>query len=306
MTESKAMVLAGKAPAGLVPTSIDEAWRLAQCLAAAGEMVPEDYRGYPNKVMAAIIKGLEVGMYPMQALAYIAVIRGRPCLWGDAINALVQRAGHHLDYRLDGTGEARTATATLTRADGRQITRSFSVEDAKTAGLWGKRSSAGKPTPWIEYPDRMLAMRARAWAARDGAADALMGLAIREERESSRAEPDPMEVLGPPIEIKPEAPVIHVEMAGSNGGGDDSYAPAKAAPGLLFPDGELRGATKGGLTAWMEAWRQTAKFGGCDEDDPTFATALDHARALYVAGKAAQDITAFEIEIGEILEMRSS
>jgi hypothetical protein len=35
--------------------------------------------------------------------------------------------------------------------------------------------------PWIMYPDRMLFNRARAFALRDGFADALMGLGIYEE-----------------------------------------------------------------------------------------------------------------------------
>jgi hypothetical protein len=112
----------------------------------------------------------------MQALASIAVINGRPTIWGDAIPALIQKAGHHIDVDYEGSGETLTAVATLTRGDsGKTVVRRFGMADAKRAGLLGK---AG---PWTQYTARMLAHRARTWAARDGAADALMGLQVSEE-----------------------------------------------------------------------------------------------------------------------------
>jgi len=52
---------------------------------------------------------------------------------------------------------------------------SFSVSDAKLAGLWGK---AG---PWTQYPARMLRFRARSFALRDQFGDALRGLKAAEE-----------------------------------------------------------------------------------------------------------------------------
>jgi len=57
------------------------------------------------------------------------------------------------------------------------VTKTFSVEDAKRAGLWQK------PGPWTDYPKRMLAMRARAFALRDAFPDVLAGLYLREEIE---------------------------------------------------------------------------------------------------------------------------
>ncbi len=168
-------IQAGGQIAALVPQNIEQAFRLSQALAQSGDMIPETYRGNPQKIMAAVMKGMEVGLAPMQSLASIAVINGRPSIWGDAIPALVQRAGHHVDVELVGEGDAMTAVATLTRSDGRKIVRQFSVADAKLAKLWGK---AG---PWQNFPSRMLMMRARMFAARDGAADALMGLQMSEE-----------------------------------------------------------------------------------------------------------------------------
>jgi len=65
--------------------------------------------------------------------------------------------------------------------------------------------------PWIEHPDRMLKIRARAFPLRDGFADALAGLAIREEVEDMHeAEKKDVEVrLGDEGEV--EAPPMATE-----------------------------------------------------------------------------------------------
>jgi len=75
------------------------------------------------------------------------------------------------------------------RREGRSepVIGTFSVDDAKRAGLWQK------PGPWTDYPNRMLTMRARAFALRDAFPDVLAGLYIREEfvgKESAAAKPE--------------------------------------------------------------------------------------------------------------------
>ncbi len=171
----KPPIKAGGALAALVPQDLDQAFRLAQALAGAGDMVPKAYQGQPQMIMAAIARGMEIGLAPMQALSNIAVINGRASLWGDALPALVQKAGHHIDVVYEGSGDSLTAVATLTRSNGNKVVRQFSMADAKRAGLLGKQG------PWTQYPQRMLMHRARTWAIRDGAADALMGLQVAEE-----------------------------------------------------------------------------------------------------------------------------
>lgn len=173
---AKAGMAPGGAIAALVPQSLDDAFRLAKALAMSGDMVPKHFQGKPEMTMAAIVRGMEIGLAPMQALSNIAVINGRATIWGDALVALLQMKGHSIDCKIEGDGDARKAVATVKRGDtGEAIVRSFSVADAKKAGLWGKQG------PWQAYPDRMLSMRARSFAARDGAADALMGLQVAEE-----------------------------------------------------------------------------------------------------------------------------
>lgn len=165
----------GGALAAFVPQDSTQLLKLADVLSKSGDMVPKQFQGNAPAITAAIMRGMEVGLNPMQALSSIAVINGRATLWGDALPALVQRAGHHIDVDYEGQGDSLTAVATLTRSDGKKVVRRFGLADAKRAQL------LGKPGPWQAYPQRMIAHRARSWAIRDGAADALMGLQVAEE-----------------------------------------------------------------------------------------------------------------------------
>ena len=145
---------------------------------AKSRLVPAAYQGKPEDILVCIQHGAELGLKPLQSLNTIAVINGRPTLYGDGIPALLDASGlcEDRDEYIEGEGDKMTAVCRLKRR-GMQtpILRTFSVSDAKAAGLWGK---AG---PWTQYPKRMLAMRARSWAARDGFADVLRGLHVREE-----------------------------------------------------------------------------------------------------------------------------
>lgn len=179
----------------LAPTSLAEAMKFSDIIANS-DMVPKDYKGKPANVLVAVQMGAEIGLQPMQALQNIAVINGRPSVWGDAALAIVKA---HPDFEwikeeLKGTGEQMVATCTLKRKNQPEQTRTFSVEDAKRAGLWGKEG------PWKQYPQRMLPMRARSWTMRDVMPDALKGMRIAEE-ESDRQVKDmgaAEVVTGPP------------------------------------------------------------------------------------------------------------
>lgn len=182
---------AGGAIAGIVPTSIEEVFRLATAIAKSG-MAPRDM-STAEKLTVAILHGLEIGIPPMMAINKIAVVNGRPTLWGDAVPALLLSKGFKLRETHYDAGDARFASCTVIRPNGENITRTFSVEDAKLAGLWGKQG------PWKQYPDRMLQMRARGLAARDGAADVLSGIYLAEEMQDVTPEPDPSsDLLAPP------------------------------------------------------------------------------------------------------------
>ena len=162
--------------AAFTPTNLTEAVALAK-LIASSDLAPKDYKGKPGNVLIAMQLGAELGIAPMQAIQNVAVINGRPSVWGDLMLALVQA---HPDYEahkefMEGTGDGRKAIFQIKRRGQEWHQQAFTVQDAKVAGLWGKIG------PWKTNPDRMLAMRARGFGLRDKFADALKGLKLAEE-----------------------------------------------------------------------------------------------------------------------------
>jgi hypothetical protein len=160
----------------LQPQSFQELARFAE-MAAASDLMPRDYKGKPGNIMIAVQMGSELGLSPMQAIQNVAVINGRPSVWGDALLGLVRNNPKCQDVHevIAGDGDGRTATCTVKRLGSTDVVRTFSVGDAKKASLWGKQG------PWQQYPDRMLQMRARGFALRDAFPDVLRGLVTAEE-----------------------------------------------------------------------------------------------------------------------------
>lgn len=156
----------------LAPTTFAEAERFSAILSKS-DFVPKDYQGKPGNILAALQMGMELGLAPMQALQNISVINGRPSVWGDAALAIVMNSPQF--EAMDETDDGTTATCVMKRRGRPAITRKFSMDDAKKAGLLSKSG------PWQSYPARMRQMRARSWALRDAFPDVLRGLITREE-----------------------------------------------------------------------------------------------------------------------------
>ncbi len=159
------------------PGSMGEFIEMSKMIAAS-DLAPKDYQGKAGNVLVAMQMGSELGLAPMQAIQNIAVINGRPSLWGDAMLAVVQSHPDFVDIEemdMKDIEAAGAATCTIHRKGRTSHTVTFSVNDAKTAKLWGKGG------PWVQYPSRMLQMRARAFACRNTFPDALRGIQSAEE-----------------------------------------------------------------------------------------------------------------------------
>ena len=156
----------------LAPQNIEEALKFADFLSAS-DIVPKDFQRKPANILVAVQWGMELGLQPMQAMQSIAVINGRPSLWGDAVIALV-RSSPLCEYVYE-TDDGETATCRVKRVGEEEQSRTFSMADAGLAGLKGKQG------PWSQYPKRMRQMRARSFALRDVFPDVLRGMPMAEE-----------------------------------------------------------------------------------------------------------------------------
>lgn len=224
---------AGGPIAAFIPRSPEEISWLVGMVIGAG-LAPDSYCNDRKKMAIGVLKGLEIGVAPLTALANIAIINGRPCIWGDLAMALVQNRGvlvRVLENEIGTKPVEGTETSAIAddygyevhlwRAgqEGAWIGR-FTVGDAKRARLWMNP----KRPPWMLYPRRMLLLRARAFALRDGFADCLAGMGLREEVE---------DIPRPP----PAADTSYLDDLETGAAGSDSV-PDAAAQAVVLPDRE--------------------------------------------------------------------
>ena len=180
---SGTLVTQGSNSTAIQITSFDQLQRFAQIASKSG-MVPTQYINKPDAVFIAVQMGSELGLAPLQSLQNIAVINGRPSIWGDALLGLVKASAVCDDVieSIEGDGDNMVAICVAKRKGKSPVTSRFSVQDAKSAGLWGKTG------PWKQYPSRMLQMRARGFALRDAFPDVLRGLITAEEAQDIPSE----------------------------------------------------------------------------------------------------------------------
>jgi hypothetical protein len=162
---------------------------------ATSELVPKCFRGKPQDLFLCWSMGYQVGLTPEQSMQCIAVINGKPAMWGDDMLALCMS---HRDF--DDIIETPILkndaiigyTCTVKRKGKADKESVFTLDMAKKAGLLAKGGV------WNQYPERMLKLRARGFCLRDAFPDALKGIKPREEVEDYIIEADyaPVEQKG--------------------------------------------------------------------------------------------------------------
>jgi len=146
---------------------LDAAGRIAGVLCST-EFVPKGLRGSVEATAAAILTGRELGLSPMNSLANIFVVQGRPAMYARAMVALVLSHGHEIE-RTAATEQAVTVRA---RRKGSQNWQTFewTMARAQKAG-YTSNALYGKD------PIAMLTAKAQTEACRTMFADVLSGMA---------------------------------------------------------------------------------------------------------------------------------
>lgn len=212
-----------------------------------------------HEAAAKMVLGQTLGIGPIDSLTGISVVDGKPVLGVHLLSQLVKRGGY--DYRLLRWDDSACEIAYFRQ--GEEIGRaSFTIEDAKRAGLLGRQN-------WQRYPREMLYARAMARGARTYCPDAVGGhVYVPGELDDQHAEapeavvPAPVET--PSVEAPREEPV-HVPQDEPDGFRHVSGLLAQA-----FPVERIR-------------------HGLVLEDEDRFAAKSAKSRVL--AGKAFGDLT---------------
>ena len=177
MSDDKSIVLLGEK--GLQLTNFSELYRFSEFVIKAG-FAPKGFESV-EKVFLAIQMGKELDISPMMALQNMAVVNGRPGIFGDLCLAKVQGHPEFEDMKVDESQDG--CTVTIKRRGRSAVSGTFTMTQANGAGL----TSRGGDSPWKKYPDQMLFWRAFHLAAKRTFSDALKGFKSVQELEDEPA-----------------------------------------------------------------------------------------------------------------------
>lgn len=168
---------------------------MAQALHASG-LLPKEINT-PQKAVAIILAGRELGVAPWQALSSINVILGKPSISPQLMLALIQRSGQLEDLSYDSTDTY--CKVTMKRRGQAPHVETFTKEDAIAQNLWNKDG-------WKKQPKVMLRWRAVAACCRILFSDIILGLYTPEEMGADVVvtEDGAMQVVSP----SPEPPAL--------------------------------------------------------------------------------------------------
>jgi hypothetical protein len=128
----------------------------------------------PEQAIAIMLKARELGIPPMYGLSNVTVIQGKPTCSAELMLALVYRDHGDRSMLIEQT-DAGSCTITYRRRAWAQPSQySFSMADAKTAGLLSNQT-------WQKYPAAMLRARCISAVARMAFPDSIAGMYTPEE-----------------------------------------------------------------------------------------------------------------------------
>lgn len=125
----------------------------------------------PEKAVAIMLTGRELGLPPMRALRSIHIIQGKPTLAAELMLALFKAKGGRSQFR---ESTDRSATLWLRHPNGDEHEETFTIEDAERARLLNKDG-------WKNYPRAMLRARVISAGLRAVAPDVIGGVYDPEE-----------------------------------------------------------------------------------------------------------------------------
>ena len=119
----------------------------------------------PDAIFAVILTGRTMGLDAVTALRGFHVIEGKPSPSAQLLIGAVLRSGKAEYFELVESTSKGATWETKRRGGRNPVRMSFTVEDAKVAGLT-RPSKSGKPSNWDKYPKTMLRWRAATDLAR--------------------------------------------------------------------------------------------------------------------------------------------
>tara|TARA_R100001530_G_scaffold73573_1_gene51885 strand:- start:5702 stop:6337 length:636 start_codon:yes stop_codon:yes gene_type:complete len=152
----------------LKPQTLKECFKLSEMIASS-TTIPREYKGKPNDVMICIMRGMEIGLSPLQSIHSFSIISGKPVLSAEAIRGLCLAHSECLRLEMESLDDDQCTFITQRRGH-EPVTFQYTIQMAKDAGLLSKQN-------WTSHKRQMLIARASAGICRSQYSDVLLGLA---------------------------------------------------------------------------------------------------------------------------------
>lgn len=239
------------------------------------QLIPKDFRDRPADIAIAVAMGNEIGLHWTHALQSIAVINGRPSIWGDGALAVVMVHGA-FEWIDENECDDTKGVTTIKRRGMPPRRYEFTLEMARTAGLLGKDTYKG-------HIGRMLQRRSRARCMVDTFPDALKGIAMADDAPIEKIIGGTDEPVAPP----PKAKEVQAKLAARKA---EQKPALTEKPGAVIDNdtGEILGADA--IIKKIDAAKSKEEL----------ATASDLARSIKDAGKQAEASAAYKSALGRL------
>lgn len=172
------------------PQNIPEAMELAKMLAGSA-LIPGVLRGKPADVMIILMKGRELGLSPLQAMAEVYVVEGRPSASAKLKVGLCLQRRDVCEYFRLVESSPKHARYETKRAGSDPVTLTWTLEQANRAGLLGRAT-------WKAYGETMLRHRCASALADAVYPDLVQGLVTDDEAADIREHAGERAVNTPP------------------------------------------------------------------------------------------------------------
>jgi hypothetical protein len=164
----------------------------------------------PEQAVAIMLKGNELRIPSMYALSNIAVIQGKPVCNAELMLALIYRDHGDEAVRFPQSDHERCTIAYRRRSWHEPQTYSFTLDDAKRAGLTSNQT-------WQKYPAAMLRARCISAVARLAFPDSIGGMYTPEELGAAVTVSDDgaievLDVTPPPLNSLPAQQTINANL----------------------------------------------------------------------------------------------
>jgi len=193
---SKILTTRQAAPPQVQQAGLDVEMAKANAIAKAGDLLPRTYRANPGAVLLAMDWADRVGLSVMDAIHGVAWVQGKPVIDATLLRALAIKAGYRV-LVTEASRTSATAKVVLTTTGETLGTVTYTIEDAKTAGLAGKDN-------WKKNPEDMLVARATSRAVRRYCSDALVGGGLTEDEVESLEVTAEVDQVQPAAVVEPE------------------------------------------------------------------------------------------------------